>query len=620
MSVELSCPACKAVNAFLDAQAGSMGKCGQCNAPLYIPRPDEMPSPVTLHRVRGKAGKRRLLWLAAAVAGLGLAGCLAATGVGAYYFLFYCQDSTPTATAPTPAPKTTGKDTDTKEISTSTLDAFDLATTVQAESSKCVHHEGWLKQARDEVVVKFRAPSGGIMVVYFDPVGDTKLEGRLLAYDGQRKPIAQNDAAPDQRVSQVQFPVTGDQDYFVKVAGFDGGTGKFKVTLAHLKRFGSTFESALELRLTRTGSAQQSGKLETVDDQHTFGFVAPITGQMIAEIGPGADSTLQGWAVALDESHTKLTAPDARVSFPVIQGKTYYVQATVAAGRSSNRTGTYILSLRTEKSVSLQWKFKEGEKFYLEEKNTSENALAVPAGKSLVKLVEHRLSSLVVKAVTAEGFVLEQRIEVWKNVQTGDVAGGKNDRGVLLEQATKDVVFVFTMTRSGLITKYEGDDKVIKRVAEILVSVARTPPDFAPNFYFLPLLPVHKGEKWRIGGGPLTGMAGVTRADDFTYEGKGKEGELIAGKGTFGFLPMPGGIMLAGGVKLLRIDYKKNEQTNKIVFDADKGRLVSQEIYSPLVFTATVEEVGVQREWHMEDTRTTTVRLHATRPTLELAS
>jgi hypothetical protein len=162
--------------------------------------------------------------------------------------------------------------------------------------------------------------------------------------------------------------------------------------------------------------------------------------------------------------------------------------------------------------------------------------------------------------------------------------------------------------------KVEGDEKALKKIADIMQSPAGAPPACVPNFNFLPLSPVQKGEKWRIGGAPLYGPAGVTRTDDFMYEGKGKEGDLITWQAAFGYQPTPGGQVLAPGFKLLKIDYTKNELTGKIVFDADKGRLVFLESTSPLHSTILVDQNGIQNEWQMEDTQTTTLRLHATRP------
>src|ERR1700722_11269264 len=37
MSIELTSPACRAVNAFSSEQSGQMGKCGHCQTQLYIP-------------------------------------------------------------------------------------------------------------------------------------------------------------------------------------------------------------------------------------------------------------------------------------------------------------------------------------------------------------------------------------------------------------------------------------------------------------------------------------------------------------------------------------------------------------------------------------------------------
>src|ERR1700722_20149723 len=94
--------------------------------------------------------------------------------------------------------------------------------------------------------------------------------------------------------------------------------------------------------------------------------------------------------------------------------------------------------------VPLQWKFKEGEKFYVEEKLQSDMntrmPLLDPKAVTTKKQSQHRLLSFLVKNVQPDGIiVMEMRIESWKVKIAGNPAGGADDGGKLLEQLFKDV-------------------------------------------------------------------------------------------------------------------------------------------------------------------------------------
>jgi len=267
MSVELACPACGAVNAFTDDQSGRMGKCGQCHTPLYIPRREEMPAFRTgPHGARG-IGMVKILIAAAALVFIVLIG-VAALGVW-FFFLYPRGDGGGNNTAATG----TGTAKDTK-------DPYLTAPVVKVEASRSVTQEGAVEQAGGEAIFKFSAPASGTMLVYVDPAEGSKLDGRLFALDSQKKEIAQNDTDADRRVSMMQFAVTSGQDGFVKVTGFDGTTGKFKLRFQHVTTMPSDFASAVEIRLSKTGTSSQTWRLERADDINTFRLVAPYSGSL----------------------------------------------------------------------------------------------------------------------------------------------------------------------------------------------------------------------------------------------------------------------------------------------------------------------------------------------------
>jgi hypothetical protein len=275
----------------------------------------------------------------------------------------------------------------------------------------------------------------------------------------------------------------------------------------------------------------------------------------------------------------------------------------------------------------LQWKFKEGDKFFLEEKMVSEIAVTALCQKFTEKQSSSRVSSFVVKTVNVDGIVMEQRIESWKTQSVGGFLGGMEDAGKLLEQVCKDVVFTLKMSRSGAITKFEGYDKMLKKISDINAAeaeqfkqlatedVLRSPLDMA--FDLLPEKAVSKGDKWRKNSElSIPALGKLTFATDFVHEGKGKGGDAISSKATITFQPSKGDLGM--GVKLLKVALKKNEQVGKLTFDADKGRLVSRDLAMPLVGTFTVEAQGMQIDVELDGTETRSIRLHDKKPLPEI--
>jgi hypothetical protein len=75
---------------------------------------------------------------------------------------------------------------------------------------------------------------------------------------------------------------------------------------------------------------------------------------------------------------------------------------------------------------------------------------------------------------------------------------------------------------------------------------------------------------------------------DYTYEGKGKEGEQIAVKGVYGYQPPKGG---GGGdlpFKVTAGDFKTEEAKGTMVFDTAAGRLVRYEFKAKLKGSMTI--------------------------------
>jgi hypothetical protein len=271
--------------------------------------------------------------------------------------------------------------------------------------------------------------------------------------------------------------------------------------------------------------------------------------------------------------------------------------------------------------VTLQWKFKEGEKFYLEERMDSVTKTVVLGMNNTETHTQQRISSFVVKSASPDGFVLEQRVDSWQIKATGSVP---EDAAKLLEQAFKDVPFTVTISKSGKITKFEGYDQVLKRMAKLNPGEYEQFKAFATEdairslvsmaFELLPEKPTKKGETWKkMTEVPLGGVGKFTIQTELTLDGtKVDGGELITTKGTFSFSPGKGN--LSEGVKLLDLKLTKSQQIGKVIFDPARGRLVVREIDMDLAGTMTLDSMGQQIDVQLEGTEKRTIRLHDKKP------
>jgi hypothetical protein len=398
MSLELTCSVCGAVNGFGDEHAGQMGTCGQCQTPLYVPRREEMP-PASIRRTKRAIGlKVNYTWIAAAgilvvVVGLATAAYVGLRSLGS-------ADNEPTAQSAYNAP-TTDKETD-KAASASGLklpetskqkdkptedqakkvepkseavkkeeikkeevkkdevkDPFAAAQLVYLNVAGSIAENGSLADAKAENVYKFTAPAAGTLVAYIDPIDGSYLQGQLVSLDGQRKQITRNESDADKRVSQILFPVEANKEYYVKVAGFDGTSGKYKATFTHVTNVPATFDKALDVRLTRTGSGSQSWYIATPGDTDTFRLVAPVTGWLYVDmkIEPGKLagklSAYNGNRLSPGSSLIKTGQDGARYLRVYVQaGKSYFVKAAAwpspTGGMST--TGPYTLVFHTKKT------------------------------------------------------------------------------------------------------------------------------------------------------------------------------------------------------------------------------------------------------------------------------
>jgi hypothetical protein len=184
----------------------------------------------------------------------------------------------------------------------------------------------------------------------------------------------------------------------------------------------------------------------------------------------------------------------------------------------------------------LAWKFKEGDKFYIEEKTTVKQTIKVLGNTEEKEEQQTNLVSFLVKKKAADSIVMVQTIEELST----ETKVGKQDPG------TQDVLdkmkghqFTITINNQGKITKFEGYDSLIGKISndnEEVEKVLRAilPVDFFKKtsegaFSMMPDKAVNKGDSWKretkMSMGPIGGFNIV-----HNYKYEGNEKDLVSGE------------------------------------------------------------------------------------------
>jgi hypothetical protein len=291
---------------------------------------------------------------------------------------------------------------------------------------------------------------------------------------------------------------------------------------------------------------------------------------------------------------------------------------------------TLALTAPAAAQVQLQWKFKEGEKFYLEEKFDNKSSLIFGCTPVKQDQKQYRVWSFVVKQRNADGSaVLDVRIERWKYEATGGMAGGEKAFEIM-EPIFKQVPWTAQISAEGKMTRFDGYDQLLKKLAEAGPDVVKVFKGLANEEVFrmplamvfdvLPGIPAKPGASWkRVTYLSIGLLGGFTHDHEFTYVGPGDGGHKITFKGKYAFQPTKADAIAVLGLKILKMEPKKNESTGKILFDNANGRLTYFEITMPLDGKMTLEVGGGDMktsvlEMEMEGTETRTIRIFDQKP------
>jgi hypothetical protein len=281
---------------------------------------------------------------------------------------------------------------------------------------------------------------------------------------------------------------------------------------------------------------------------------------------------------------------------------------------------------RVHGQTQLEWKFKEGDKFYLETVSSFKQGMK-SLGKELRQDFEMTFlfSVIVEKTNPDRSAVLEEKLEgIFVRATTTPAAAiPAEDK---FNQQLRGVTFRLTVTLKGEVTRFEGYEDLVKRIAGEDAEARKTVQAVLSEDYMkrsatevlgvLPPGPVKKDETWggdkkyEIPLGPLGGFS-VTRR--FTSEGKSDQEGKVLEKITFsGSATYNAPKQSEGGpfpFKVTKGDLKMDDLKGTIWFDAAAGRLAQMEATMHLKGTMKVLVSGNEVETELDQERSTKTRL-----------
>ncbi len=233
--------------------------------------------------------------------------------------------------------------------------------------------------------------------------------------------------------------------------------------------------------------------------------------------------------------------------------------------------------------TALEWKFKDGDKFYIEAVTDTKQSVTIADKTTASNSTFTTVSSFVVKKA-ADGYDVEETIEGVKvtSDKTDDPTLGVRSR---FANQLKGSKFKFTISPTGKVTSkgIEGYDDLIKRLSggneDNEKEVRGRLPENAFReelnaiFGFLPDKAVPPGASWKrsetltLPWGTLKGEA------TYTYAGnKGKDGEEITVSHAWALQITKDSA--TGIIKVTKANVKIDKAEGKIHFDAAAGRLI----------------------------------------------
>jgi len=279
------------------------------------------------------------------------------------------------------------------------------------------------------------------------------------------------------------------------------------------------------------------------------------------------------------------------------------------------------LGLPAGAQTTLEWKFKEGDKFYVEDVSDMRQSLSVIGKDVNQKTKITTINSYTVKQVSGKTVRLEQKTESVDVNSSGDGVGGQLEK---IMDKLQGAVFTVTLT-DGKVTKFEGYDDFIKKVSDgddlaakfgkTLLSEDLMKKTIELTFANLPDKAVKAGDTWAKDVTiPCGELGDFKSSNDYTFKERDKDGAVITYKGTMAYVPPKGPGAFGGLLKIVKGKIKSDNVKGTIVFDPEKGRLVRASSTMAVRGSLTIEIMGNSLDMDIRVDQTTSSRVLAKNP------
>jgi hypothetical protein len=289
------------------------------------------------------------------------------------------------------------------------------------------------------------------------------------------------------------------------------------------------------------------------------------------------------------------------------------------------RTGTAVLALLVLGSFAqaqeapLEWKFNEGDKFYIEEKTKVKMTIEVLGMEVKQDINTTRQSVFTVKKKTEKGYLLEQKFQEWSSEIKGGPPGLGGDDG-LLNRIARKATFTVEVTPQGKVLSFKGYREFLDLMEDENADEARMfkaliPQDALSSVLetLFQVVPADASEanakEWKTTSTVnINGVGSQEVVTTFTRKGTDKGLEVVEIKGKFNFKAPKAGL---DGLpfKITSVDLKSPGVTGKMLFDAKAGRLSVMETKTPISGTMKMEAMGQQIELDLSGTESRSIRV-----------
>ncbi len=274
----------------------------------------------------------------------------------------------------------------------------------------------------------------------------------------------------------------------------------------------------------------------------------------------------------------------------------------------------------------LEWKFKQGEKFWMETKTDVKQTLTVAGMPMKPEMTNTTVASFTVISAMGTTVVLEETIESISVKANAPMGGGASVDKIMQEM--KGAKFKVTLDTAKLdVTKFEGYDELIKKISggdqmvEKFIRAVMTEETLKESaeeiFAFLPPKPEDK--TWerspKVPLGPLGTLEGKYKYTNAgTEKVNNKDAVKITVEASLAWkAPAPAAAAgLPFQVKKGQLDAKDAKGT--ILFDAEAGKLVKSDMKMQLNGKLTLAVGGADVELDMQQDQTVTMQYHDKNP------